>query len=309
MKRGADSEEEEDGTTPLLLPTFLPPSQQPQQSNQTMPFSTTTAKQVAATKDATQSSYKIPLYGSTDDTNEYYNNGSSGSSSTHPNQKHDTLENSPRFNRLPPRRTNLPPDHSATTTTTTIHNDANHTTTPTPPKPLPIKNFLSYLIYATVNVIISVPGLYGYTAIIFNHAIFLSHRNQLAKLVILSSAVHQLAFTTCSSLPTFAIGTVQDAGLIFLSTMANHLVEALLREDGGDDDDSDASRSISPEREQVIVSTVLVLLSLGTATLGIVLILMGHFRLAEYVRQGHKFVCVYSAVWVILPYHPNVVCD
>ena len=308
MKRGADSEEEEeDGTTPLLLPTFLPPSQQPQQSNPTMPFSTTT--HVTATKDSTQSSFKIPLYGSTDGTNEYNNNDSSGSSSTHPNQKHDTLENSPRFNRLPPRRTNLPPDHSATTTTTTIHNDANHTTTPTPPKPLPIKNFLSYLIHATVNVIISVPGLYGYTAIIFNHAIFLSHRNQLAKLVILSSAVHQLAFTTCSSLPTFAIGTVQDAGLIFLSTMANHLVEALLREDGGDDDDSDASRSISPEREQVIVSTVLVLLSFGTATLGIVLILMGHFRLAEYVRQGHKFVCVYSAVWVILPYHPNVVCD
>jgi hypothetical protein len=128
--------------------------------------------------------------------------------------------------------------------------------------------FLYYIVYAIVNVIISVPGLYGYAAIIFKHPVFLPHMNTLAKLVIFSSAIHQLSFTSFSSLNTFAIGTVQDAGLIFLSTMSNTLATEILNDDGS---------------EAQVISTVLVLLSLSTAALGMVLIAMGHFRLAEYV--------------------------
>ena len=89
--------------------------------------------------------------------------------------------------------------------------------------------------------------------------------NALSKLVIFSSLIHQLGFSLFSSLP-FAIGTVQDAGLIFLSTMSSKLATEILA-DGGTD--------------EVVLSTVLVLLGLGTATLGLVLIAVGHFRLAE----------------------------
>lgn len=78
--------------------------------------------------------------------------------------------------------------------------------------------FLYYIIYALVNVIISAPGLYGYAAVIFNHPVFEGHMNALSKLVIFSSFIHQLGFFFFSSLD-FAIGTVQDAGLIFLSSM------------------------------------------------------------------------------------------
>jgi len=45
--------------------------------------------------------------------------------------------------------------------------------------------------------------------------------------------------------------------------------------------------------EEEILSTVLVLLAVGTATLGVVLILAGHFRLAEYVLLHEK-------VWFLL---------
>ena len=34
----------------------------------------------------------------------------------------------------------------------------------------------------------------------------------------------------------------------------------------------------------MVLSTALVLLSLGTAVLGVIMILLGHFRLAEYIR-------------------------
>lgn len=69
--------------------------------------------------------------------------------------------------------------------------------------------FVYCVVYALINVIISVPGLYGYAHVIFSHEVFASHMNALSKLVIFSSLMHQLAFTLFSSLP-FAIGTVSS---------------------------------------------------------------------------------------------------
>ena len=60
---------------------------------------------------------------------------------------------------------------------------------------------------------------------------------------------------------------VQDAGLIFLSSMSNRIAEDILSQEDG--------------TEEAVVSTTLVLLAGGTASLGLVLIIMGHFRLAE----------------------------
>jgi SulP family sulfate permease len=90
--------------------------------------------------------------------------------------------------------------------------------------------------------------------------------NALSKLVIFSSLMHQLGFTLFSTLP-FAIGTVQDAGLIFLSSMSNRIATVIMDEEDG--------------TAEAVLSTTLVLLASSTATLGFVLILMGHFRLAE----------------------------
>lgn len=130
-----------------------------------------------------------------------------------------------------------------------------------------LEHYVYCLIYATVNVIISAPCLYGYAAVIFNNPVFESHMNALSKLVIFSSFVHQLGFTLFSTLD-FAIGTVQDAGLIFLSAMANIIANQMV-EDG--------------HSEEEIVSTTLVLLAMGTAILGSVLIVMGKFGLADAV--------------------------
>ncbi|KAL7521590.1 hypothetical protein ACHAWX_006272 [Stephanocyclus meneghinianus] len=127
--------------------------------------------------------------------------------------------------------------------------------------------FFHYLIYAIINVIIAVPGLYGYSSVIFNNPAFQPHMAALSKLVIFSSFVHQFAFAMFSSLD-FAIGTVQDAGLIFLSSMANSIANDIL-ENGGTVDE--------------VLSTTLVILPLGTASLGFVLILLGKFRLLDIV--------------------------
>lgn len=85
--------------------------------------------------------------------------------------------------------------------------------------------------------------------------------------LISSSLVHQFGFLMFSSLP-FAIGTVQDAGLIFLSHMANTIASKMI---------SDGNSDIE------ILSTTLALLCSGTAALGLVLVLMGRFKLADAV--------------------------
>lgn len=128
-------------------------------------------------------------------------------------------------------------------------------------------HYLFCVIYAIVNVIVAAPALYGYAAVIFNNPVYNDHMNALSKLLIFSSLIHQLGFLIFSSL-SFAIGTVQDAGLIFLSTMANTIADTM-KEDGHTDEE--------------ILSTTLALLCLGTSALGLVLVAMGHFRLADAV--------------------------
>ncbi|KAI9985342.1 hypothetical protein PInf_004674 [Phytophthora infestans] len=105
--------------------------------------------------------------------------------------------------------------------------------------------------------------MYGYAVIIFSHHAFANFMPALSKLVIFSSAVHQVMFTLMSTMP-FAIGQVQDAGLIFLSAMATSICNSL-----GDD--------VSPEAK---VATTIVTIGIATASLGVCLVIMGRFKLA-----------------------------
>ncbi|GMG15915.1 unnamed protein product [Phytophthora fragariaefolia] len=122
------------------------------------------------------------------------------------------------------------------------------------------------LLYGVINSILTIPCMYGYAAIIFSHPDFASFMPALSKLVMFSSVVHQVVFTILSSLP-FAIGQVQDAGLIFLSAIATSICKSL-----GEDASLEAK-----------VTTTVVTIGLATASLGVVLVLLGKFKLAGLV--------------------------
>eukprot|EP00557_Chaetoceros_sp_GSL56_P008080 CAMPEP_0176494092 /NCGR_PEP_ID=MMETSP0200_2-20121128/9900_1 /TAXON_ID=947934 /ORGANISM="Chaetoceros sp., Strain GSL56" /LENGTH=835 /DNA_ID=CAMNT_0017891803 /DNA_START=300 /DNA_END=2807 /DNA_ORIENTATION=- len=113
----------------------------------------------------------------------------------------------------------------------------------------------------------SVPSLYGYASVIFNHNVFQPHIATLSKLVIWSSAVHQLCFVIFSSL-SFAKAEVQDAGLLFLSIMTNYIADTILAEGGNIGE---------------ILSTSIVTLTAATASLGLVLMFLGKFNCANAV--------------------------
>ena len=135
-------------------------------------------------------------------------------------------------------------------------------------------------IFALVNVIIGLPCLYGYATVIFQHDVYVPHWAALSKLIILSSLLFQLVFTACSG-PPFVVGAVQDAGLVFLSHMATRIAVTIIREEESNDDADGLS---AEAMEHQVLSTALVLLSLGTAVLGMVMVALGRFRLAEYIE-------------------------
>ncbi|KAL7546180.1 hypothetical protein ACHAWF_009520 [Thalassiosira exigua] len=124
------------------------------------------------------------------------------------------------------------------------------------------------LLYALVNASIVLPVLMSFGSIIYRDPFFRPYLSTLMKLTAVSGAVHQVAFSTVSSLP-FAVGQVQDAGLIFLSAMARDLVSQLQRT-GHDDAE--------------ILATVTVGLSASTAVLGCALVAVGKCELASRCR-------------------------
>lgn len=132
-----------------------------------------------------------------------------------------------------------------------------------------LKTVATHLSYGLINCIMSVPFLYGYASVIFSAAPFAQYASRLAKLVVLSSAVHQVCFSIWSSLP-FAIGQVQDAGLLFLSKIASRVAEDVSRRGGNEAD---------------VISTTLVALAVATSSLGLVLLVFGRARLTFCARD------------------------
>ncbi|CAM9881498.1 unnamed protein product, partial [Ectocarpus fasciculatus] len=126
---------------------------------------------------------------------------------------------------------------------------------------------LKILTYGGVNTMMAVPILYGYAAIIFRHPVFAPYMPALAKLVLFSSMVHQGVFSILSTLP-FAIGQVQDAGLIFLSRMTTEVAGKVLLVGG---------------TAEEAVATALAATALATASMGVALVLIGKLKLARFV--------------------------
>lgn len=122
----------------------------------------------------------------------------------------------------------------------------------------------SAVMYGIINGIMTIPIEMSFCSIIFRELVFQPHMASLVKLVLFSSAIHQLSFSAFSSLP-FAIGQVQDAGLIFLSAMAGSIAYSGIDEDQ-------------------IIPTTLFVLAAATFLLGVMLIVASKLKLASIIQ-------------------------
>ncbi|KAF4318564.1 hypothetical protein BBO99_00007270 [Phytophthora kernoviae] len=135
----------------------------------------------------------------------------------------------------------------------------------------PMQRRVKIGVYGVLNTVILVPLMISFAQIIFRDPEFQPYMNDLVKLVLVSAAVHQICFTFVSSLP-FAMGQVQDAGLIFLSAMSSSIIKAL-HDQRGDDFSMDE-----------VLATTLFTMAVSTAVLGAALIVTGKLRLASFVQ-------------------------
>jgi hypothetical protein len=154
---------------------------------------------------------------------------------------------------------------------------------------------VSDVMYGLINVVVLVPVMVGFAQIIFRDRFFHDHNflPAMVKLVMFSSMVHQLAFTFISSLP-FAIGQVQDAGLIFLSAMATSIVALASASApltplpaGNATHNATAAAAAAAAAEvhaRSVLATVIVCTALSTALLGVILVFIGRVRLASLVQ-------------------------
>ena len=85
-----------------------------------------------------------------------------------------------------------------------------------------------FRLFGVINSVLLVPVCISFATIIYRDPFFNDHLPMLIKMVLCSAMCHQVVFTTFSSLP-FAIGQVQDAGLIFLSAMSTSVVHLCVK--------------------------------------------------------------------------------
>lgn len=84
-------------------------------------------------------------------------------------------------------------------------------------------------VFGTINAIAGIPALVAYAAIVFRHPVYAPYVDLLCKMFFISSALHQSVFCLLSTIP-FAMGQVQDVGIIFLSAMGTSVAEIVLGE-------------------------------------------------------------------------------
>jgi SulP family sulfate permease len=133
------------------------------------------------------------------------------------------------------------------------------------------------VLYGCINTLMVIPVSISFCSIIFRDAAFAPYLPFLVKLVLFSSAIHQICFSLFSSLP-FAVGQVQDAGLIFLSTMAASVVQGITSSA------VEAGISDRSSLDEVIVPTTLFTLAVCTFLLGGMLMVVAKLKLASMVQ-------------------------
>jgi MFS superfamily sulfate permease-like transporter len=137
------------------------------------------------------------------------------------------------------------------------------------------RDYVNEGVCGMINAAIIIPVMFSFANIIFRDPIFAPYLPLLSKLVMFSGVVHQGCFLIFSNFP-FAVGQVQDAGLVFLSAISTDVV-LLMTGKGGKGYHEHHS-------DLEVVTTSLVVLAICTAALGACVFLVGKLNLASVVQ-------------------------
>ncbi|KAK9845864.1 hypothetical protein WJX81_004564 [Elliptochloris bilobata] len=139
---------------------------------------------------------------------------------------------------------------------------------PSGEKQRPATGIGNEITYGVINAVVGIPEMISFAAIIFKDDLYTPWLGQLSKLAFLGSAMHQLVFTIMSSLP-FAVAQVQDVSLIFQSAMATSIA---------------AMCTAAGFKAEEALGTSLLTLVIATFVVGVLIVLVGKFKLASLVQ-------------------------
>lgn len=111
------------------------------------------------------------------------------------------------------------------------------------------------IVFGLINATAGIPALIAFATIVFQHPCYSPYLDLLCKFFFASSALHQAVFNMFSTLP-FAMGQVQDVGIIFMSAMATSVADIVHHEG------KDVETALGSALFTMTVSTVIV--GLGT---------------------------------------------
>lgn len=138
--------------------------------------------------------------------------------------------------------------------------------------------------YGCINFICIIPTLVAYTHIVFAAPIFsVNYLPYLLKTVMLSSVVHQGTFTALSSMG-FAVGQVQDVGLIFLAAIVKDIVRRFEVEGKVFPAKTAAFSAKEEDSAAAVVATSLWACSIATGLTGFVVFAVGRRKLVDLVN-------------------------
>lgn len=120
------------------------------------------------------------------------------------------------------------------------------------------------VVFGIINAIAGIPALIAFASIVFQHEIYRPFLESFCRLFFLSSALHQIVFNVYSTLP-FAMGQVQDVGVVFLKAIASSIA--------GD-----------VKNVKSAVSTSLVCMSLSTLIVGLCVMVVAKKQWAGFVN-------------------------
>ena len=123
--------------------------------------------------------------------------------------------------------------------------------------------------YGLIQAVVCLPTMVSFSFVAYPAAVYAPTLGAICKLAFLSSALHQLVFTLRSSLP-FAVGQVQDIGLVVLSAMTTDIARLAKA--------AHASRAAT-------VATALITLAMATVFVGCALIVLGRAKAASAIQN------------------------
>lgn len=155
------------------------------------------------------------------------------------------------------------------------------------------------VVFGVINTLVGLPALVAFASIVFQSPVYSPYVSKMAKMFFFSSAIHQLSFTLLSSLP-FAVGQVQDVGLIFLSAMATSIA------------------SITEEKGlgvEVALGTTLITFAFATLLTGFLTVGVGWFKVSlltyaifQYCNTQFTLPCILVQACPLCPVRPSARC-